>query len=379
MVDRDLLAQALEREAGRVFDYCRALVGRDDVAMSVTEAALNSARSMLQEPDRLRAWLLDLARRQARPADVGDAASPRATPFAEPAADPEPDQGILQPDSREVFELVYRHGIHREDLGAVLGVPAEEASALLAAAERELGRPEPPTTPDQAVAAPRPADPIPGQSMLPAPDRLRAWLFALARQEALAVVASRAASQPAPGTALVRYTHDFAATDPERKFPPASWWQDSVAQPTPRRRLRIAALTAIPLAAAIGLAVYLGGVSQPVGSSAAASAGSPAPGGAGIPPLVLPNASLAAAAPRPSPSPTVPIWALFPASPSPVVPPPPPPPPAPSPTPSPTVKPSPTPTPKPSASATPKPSASATPKPSASATPKPSASKSTSG
>jgi hypothetical protein len=362
VLDRDLLAQALEREADRVFEYCRALVGREDVAMSVTEAALDSARSMLQEPDQLRAWLLDLARRQAQ--------------SAEPATDPQPDRAILQPDSREVVELVYRHGIHREDLAAVLGVPVEEAAALLAAADRELGRLEPLAAPDQPEAAPGPADPISGQSTLPPPDRLRAWLFALARQEALAARSTHTARGAAPGTELVRYTGNYpATTNAERRVLPASWWQGSVAQPAPRRRVRIAALAAVPLAAAIGLAVYLGGGSRPAGSSAAARAASAAPGSAGITRLVLPNTSLAAAAPHASPSPTVPIWALFPASPSPVVQPPPPSPPphSPSPTPKPSPKPSATATPKPSATATPKPSATATPKPSATATPKPSA------
>jgi hypothetical protein len=365
VVDRDLLAQALEREAARVFEYCRALVGREDVAMSVTEAALNSARSMLQDPDRLRAWLVDLARRQAAP--------------AEPATDPQPGQGVLQPDSREVVELVYRHGIQREDLGAVLGVPVEQAAALLAAAERELGRLEPLAAPDQAQPAPGPADPNSGQATLPPPDRLRAWLFALARQEALAVGSTPAARGAAPGTELVKYIGNYpATTDAERGVLPASWWQESVPQPpSTRRRVRVAALAAVPLAAAIGLAVYLGGASGPVRSSADTRAGGAAPGSAGLPALVLPNASLAAAAPHPSPSPTVPIWALFPASPSPVVPPPPRPSPTPSPKPSATAspKPSATASPKPSATASPKPSATASPKPSATASPKPSATK----
>jgi hypothetical protein len=357
VVDRDSLAQALEREAARVFEYCRALVGREDVAMSVTEAALNSARSMLEEPDRLRAWLVDLARRQAAPAG--------------PATGPQPDQGILQPDSREVIELVYRHGIQREDLGAVLGVPVEQAAAMLAAAERELGRLEPFAAPDQAEAAPGPADPISGQPTLPPPDRLRAWLFALARQEALAAGSTPTASDAAPGAELVRYIGNYpATTNVERGVIPASWWHESVPQPPAnRRRVRVAALAAVPLAAAIGLAVYLGNATSPVGSSAA-SRSSADPGSAGLPALVLPNASLAAAAPHASPSPTVPIWALFPASPSPVVPPPQPPPTATA-----SPKPSATASPKPSATASPKPSATASPKPSATASPKPSATK----
>jgi DNA-directed RNA polymerase specialized sigma24 family protein len=385
VVDHDLLAQTLEREAARVFEYCRALVGREDVAASVTEAALNSARSMLRDPDRLRAWLADLARRQGLASDSSDAASQRSAPPAELSGlviadsaaitnDPGAAASILLPASHEVFELVYRHGVRREDVGAVLGVSAEQASALLALAERELGRLEPPAAPDPAESAPGPVDPVTGQPMLPAPDRLRAWLFALARQEALAVDSARTARRAVPGTELARYTRGSVATSTGHELLPASWWNGTVAQPTTGRRVRIAALAAVPLAAAIVFAVYLGVGSRQVGS-AAVGAGSAATGAAGIPALVLPNASLAAAAPHASPSPTVPIWALFPASPSPVVQPPPPSPPtSPSPSPKPTPKPSASATPKPSASATPKPSASATPKPSASATPKPSAS-----
>jgi DNA-directed RNA polymerase specialized sigma24 family protein len=366
VVDRDLVAQALEREAARVFEYCRALTGREDAAMSVTEAALNSARSMLAEPDRLRAWLADLARRQARAGEASDAAAARPGPPAESATDPAWDQAILLPDSREVVELVYRHGIHSEDLGAVLGVPAHEASALLAAAELELGRPEPPAEPDPAEALPEVADPVSARSMLPDPDRLRAWLFALARQEAAAATARGTAGPAAPGTELTRYTGNYPVpTDAAHAFPPASWWQGSAAQPTSRRRLRIAALTAIPLAAAIAVAVYLGGVSRPVGARTDSAAGSSA-GPGNLPRSARPNAGLAAVAPRASASPTLPISVLLPVSatplpqPLPTLPPPPP---------SPTPKPSPTPTPKPSPTTTPKPSPTTTPK--SSATPKP--------
>jgi hypothetical protein len=360
VVDRDLLAQTLEREAARVFEYCRALIGREDVAVSVTEAALSSARSMLQDPEELRAWLADLARRQ--------------TPLAEQATDPRSDRVILLPDSREVVELVYRHGIHHEDLGAVLGVPADDASVLLAAAELELGRPEPPAEPDQAGAAPELADLTSGHSMLPDPDRLRAWLFALARQEAVAAVSSGTAGRAAPGAEPAPHTgHRPAATDAERELLPAGW-QDSATRRPPRRRLRIAALTAIPLAAsaALGVGVYLGGVSHPAGSGTRTAAGRSA-GAGDLPRSLPPDAGLAALAPHASASPTIPISALLPVSSVPVVLPPLSlPPPLPSPTPKSSPKPTPKPTPKPSATATPKPSATATPKPSATATPKPS-------
>jgi DNA-directed RNA polymerase specialized sigma24 family protein len=371
VVDRDLLAQALEREAARVFEYCRALIGREDAAMSVTDAALNSARAMLQEPDQLRAWLVDLARRQARASGVSDAESARSTPPADPTTEPSPDLATLLPDSREVLELVYRHGIHREDLGAVLGVPADEASALLAVAELELGRREAP-----AEAAAGSADLTSAQSMLPDPDRLRAWLFALARQQALAVVSTGTAGQAAPGAELARYAgYNAVTTGPGHEFPPASWWHGSASQPMRRRRLWIAALTAIPLAAAIAVAVYLGGVSHPAGSRA--DTGSSTSGAGELPRSDRLNAGLVAVPPLTSPSPTVPVSVLLPVSPTPVVQPPAsPPPPAPWPTPTstpkPSTKPSPTPTPKPSTKPSPTPTPKPSTKPSPTPTPKPS-------
>jgi hypothetical protein len=371
VVDRDTFTEAFARESARVFEYCRGLVGRDDLAARLTETALRSARSMLQEPERLRAWLA-----------VADSQPTNA----------DPGQGIQPPDGREVFELVYRHGIHRADVAAVLGVSTAAASALLAAAEIEFGRPEQPAEPaepDPATDARGPADPMSGQPVLPDPDRLRAWLFAVARREALTVgssgpgsigpgssgpgssgpAASDTAALAPAGAGLARYpAGDSAAAGANQEFPPASWWQGSVGQSArPTRRLRVAALTAVPLAAAIGVAVYLGGASRPVGSSAPTRTGGAAVGSAGRLRPVQPTARSAVSAPLASASPTDP--APVPASTTPVVPPPTSPPPSTSPTP----KPSATPTPKPSSkpSPTPKPSATPTPKPSATPTPKP--------
>jgi hypothetical protein len=345
VVDRDTFAQ-FERETARVFDYCRALVGRDDLAASATEAALSSARSMVQDPDLLRAWLFALARRQALATDVSGA------------------------DSREVFELVYRHGIRREDLGAVLGVPAEEAAALLAAAEAEFGRPEPLVEQDPAEEAPGRVDVPPSQQrLLQDQDQLRAWLFALARQQALTSGSGSTAGQAAraaesPGLTVA----DFVAPNPEPT--PASRWRRSVGRVRlAGRRRRIAAVTAMSLAAAAGLAVYLGGISHPVGSRAPAGTGGATLGPVGLPRPAQPNARPAVPAPHASPSSAVPISVMFPAVPPPVVEPPPPSPwpTSPSPTPKPSPKPSPTPSPKPS----PTPSTKPSPTPSPKSSPKP--------
>src|SRR5215467_10238081 len=104
MFDTQLLA---------VVAYCRAVTGREDDAVSAAGVVIESARSLLTDPERLRAWLLANARREL----LGDAA----------------------PTAQDAFDLVHRHGIQPEDLPVVLGMPPTEADELLAAAEEELG------------------------------------------------------------------------------------------------------------------------------------------------------------------------------------------------------------------------------------------------
>jgi hypothetical protein len=219
-VDLGDFAAAFDRQAARVVDYCYALVGDEDVAVAAAQAALDSAWSRLRDPDRLRAFLFALARREALATDSGAAHWSRAR------ADP----------GREVLELVYRYGIHPEDLGAVLGLPADEAAAVLAAAELELGRPAPMAEPGAAGQPPEHLDLagfaeafqlqagsildycrtlvgetvaasateaalLSAETMLGEPIRLRAWLFALARQQVLAFEAAGPAD--ASGTRLL--------------------------------------------------------------------------------------------------------------------------------------------------------------------------------
>ena len=182
--------------------YCRTVTGRDEDADAAAHAILDSAQSLLTDPDQLRAWLFALAR-------------------VEVLADSEPD-------AREILDLVHRHGIRPEDLPVVLGIPPAEADQMLAAAEAEYGvedwdrhpgwddsthliEPQPDQTPagspgamldaqlpnllaycsaltDGEEAAIGTAHSVLGtsRSLLTDPDRLRAWLFALARQELLA-------------------------------------------------------------------------------------------------------------------------------------------------------------------------------------------------
>jgi hypothetical protein len=259
----------------------------------------------------------------------------------------------------------------------VLGVPVEEAAALLAAAEAEFGRPEPLVEPDPAEEAPGRIDVPPSQQrLLQDQDQLRAWLFALARQQALTAGSGSTAGQAAraaelPGLAVA----DFVPPNPQPT--PARRWRRSMGRVRlAGRRRRIAAVTAMSLAAAAGVAVYLGGMSNPVGSRAAGTDGA-AVGPVGLLRPAQPNASPAVPAPHASPSPAIPISVMFPAVPPPVVDPPPPSPrpTSPSPSPKPSPKPSPTPSPKPSPTPSPKPSPTPTPKSSpkpTTASPKPS-------
>jgi len=91
--------------------YCRALIGRQDDALSVAHAVLGSAQFLLTDPDGLRAWMFALARMQM----IGDAA----------------------PGPQEILDLVHQHGIRAEDLPIVLGISPIETDQLLAAAEEE--------------------------------------------------------------------------------------------------------------------------------------------------------------------------------------------------------------------------------------------------
>src|SRR5215469_11320188 len=202
-------AAALDTHLADLVVYCRTVTGSDEDAVSAAHAVLDSAQSLLTDPDKLRAWLFALAR-------------------VEILADSEPD-------AREMLDLVHRHGIRPEDLPVVVGIPPVSADQMLAAAEAEYDdvkywdhRPgwddsthlierQPDLTavgsPGEMLDAELPnlvaycsaladgeeeamgtAQSVLGssRSLLTDPDRLRAWLFALARQEMLADTAADA-------------------------------------------------------------------------------------------------------------------------------------------------------------------------------------------
>jgi len=318
--DLDSFARMFDEHASHVFDYCRSLAGRDDVAARATEAALVSARSVPEDPSLLRASLFAAARRQVlalQPADSSELEYPPLDPLPEfPAYDPDvtyPGSGLygergvelaafwtpLDGD-HEVLDLVYRHGIHPDDLPAVLGVPADEAYHRLRLAEHVAGS-GPGPSPDQLAEFP----------LASVPDSV--W-----RHSVRAVLAA--------DRQLGRHRGHT---------------RSSVAWPAlERRRVRLATMTAIPAAAIIAAGVY---VAVP-GSSASPPSDprthDPASvRAAHLPPLPTPQPTTSTPAPA---APLLPIISLLPNTPGKVV--------QPVATPPPTIQP--TATPAPSASST---------------------------
>jgi hypothetical protein len=104
---------AFETHLGDLVAYCHAFTGRDEDAISTAHGVVESARSLLNDPGQLRAWLFALARMEIL------AGSP--------------------PQAREIWDLVHEHGIRPEDLPTVLGISPVEADEKLAAAEEEIG------------------------------------------------------------------------------------------------------------------------------------------------------------------------------------------------------------------------------------------------
>lgn len=137
-VDLAAFAELYQAHAAHLFDYCRALLGDEAAAASATEAALITAQTVLQDQDRMRAWLFALGRRECL---SGPAALPALA--AQPA---------------EVADLVRRHGIRPEDVPTVLGVQADEVQALLAQAASE--------TDSELTAEDEPLAPVPASVWL---------------------------------------------------------------------------------------------------------------------------------------------------------------------------------------------------------------------
>jgi len=136
--DLSSFTEMFDAHAAYVFDYCNGLLGDQEEAASATESILIAAQSILQDREKMRTWLFALARRECMPvsperADGGGAVS--GSP-----AEELPAPSALPQLQREALNLVYRLGILPDDLATVLGVPREEAEALLESAEAGFGR-----------------------------------------------------------------------------------------------------------------------------------------------------------------------------------------------------------------------------------------------
>ena len=262
-LDADAYAEMFDAHAAHLFDYCNRLLGDEAEAANATELALTTASSLLQDGDRLRAWLFALARREcltANPAAADGLGYAAPTEVGEDLRDAEatdPDLGgmasrafwrarppstALADRDREVLDLVYRHGIRPEDLPAILGVSSDRASELLTAAEAKFSRSANLATAGEADAAIAPMADMP-LAALPA----SVW-------------------ERTVGTEL----------DAD---PPFSRWQTELTGPEPtarrgsaalparaRRRLRIAAAVLVPVAGTLAAVIYFFGPSPGPGA-----------------------------------------------------------------------------------------------------------------
>ncbi|MFB4299261.1 RNA polymerase sigma factor [Actinomadura sp. NTSP31] len=155
--DPGALMQVMDRYAARLYDYCHALLRDQEPAAGALHDALVAAYAnvpVLREPERFRGWLYALARNECmrrlrdpdRPAERHEA--------------PEAGDGFLDGEElarrlearrlvhgalaglrgreREALDLLLRHGLDAADVGAVLGLDAQEATDLTGTALARL-------------------------------------------------------------------------------------------------------------------------------------------------------------------------------------------------------------------------------------------------
>jgi DNA-directed RNA polymerase specialized sigma24 family protein len=259
-----------------LFDYCRALLGRDDDAAATARAVMASAAGLPDDPERLRARLFAEARSRAvAMLPAGSDAPWYQAPEATAAAGEQSRAvalsafGALTYRDREILDLVYRHGIRPWDLSAVLAIPAEEAYRRLVNAEEEF------------------------ISLAPGPGASGAYLDEVADLPLAAVPASHAASR-------VR-----------RLGPAGSVEGPAPSRPPARRLVLLAAAAGIAVAAIAWGASYFDGPEHAGGSHPPAAL----PGtGAGLPhpSPSRPARPVPAARPRHSAPPDIPIAVLLP-------------------------------------------------------------------
>ena len=185
--DRDTFAEMFDQHARHLFDYCFGLLGNRARAASATQLTLIAGHSLvgrLQDPSRMRAWLLALGRweclsgnqawsKAGSPPPSGEAGDfAEALAFLDTAdedtgdnaafeltlsdADAIGDRWVraaldaLPRADREILDLVYRHAVSLAELPAVLGIPPKNAPDMLAAARAKLEKSS--AAADQAAA-----------------------------------------------------------------------------------------------------------------------------------------------------------------------------------------------------------------------------------
>ncbi|MDL4817743.1 RNA polymerase sigma factor [Actinomadura opuntiae] len=155
--DPGALIQVMDRYAARLYDYCHALLRDQEPAASALHDALVAAYAsvpVLREPERFRGWLYALARNECM-RRLRDPDRPTERHEA-----PEAGDGFLDGEEltrrlearrlvhgalaglrgreREALDLMLRHGLDAADIGAVLGLDAQEATDLTGTALARL-------------------------------------------------------------------------------------------------------------------------------------------------------------------------------------------------------------------------------------------------
>ena len=150
------LADAYDRYAESLYGYSRWVLSEpEDAADAVQDTFVIAAARLggLRDPRKLRPWLYAVARnecyRRLRTAEEAglDEAAGLADPSADAGASAEQAElrrlvraalDGLNPAEREVIELGLRHDLQGADLAAVLGVPRNQAHALVSRARGQL-------------------------------------------------------------------------------------------------------------------------------------------------------------------------------------------------------------------------------------------------
>ncbi len=283
-----------DAHAAHLFDYCNRLLGDEAEAASATELALTTAQSLLQDGERLRAWLFALARREclnvnpavadglgyAAPAEAGEDEPDAETtdpylggPANRPVRQVLPTFSALADRDREILDLVYRHGIRPEDLPAILGVSADRASVWLRTAEEEYSRSENSVRADGADAGVELIAELP--------------LVALPASVWRRTVGALVDADPR----LSRWPTRLTESGPTK-----TRLRGAALPPRAHHRLRVAAVLLIPAAATVAAVIYLFGPSPSPGGdhgtrSSPRTATADPPGTAANGPLPVPGST----------------------------------------------------------------------------------------